>query len=639
MTNETREESKPKALVTEARLDVYMDGTGVNLNSVVEDQFGPSVVGDGYMQNTNAKALDPYGPPVSENVENHNAKIYFAGPAASHAEYSEDGYNLSIPTPGSMQAMIHGLTAKHRVSNHTGITGAGAEHNLHMAVEMAVNYINSLPDDISDVTIAVHGYSRGGITAIAFTNELSKRLQQKTFQGKKIKLEGNLIDPVAGNEDGVYRHDAPKKTAEGLTAVQPYRLGTQPGEYTLHLATQEKREPFKPQLPYGLDRSQENNRPLFVPDQVKLNVRMCHACHQTIAYSMFKGSDDTFAAGKNTYSLMTGKGYESTLPSSYRDMSETGNAKYMKNEARNIILETSTERPERTMEYKNSVLHDYYQFYCQAYGDKASFYDALTNKDNPHHEMATWAYFNSNFYHVMQKEPGNVNKELLAKAVQCENKYELETLAKGNKDHIDNLFVPDPVDNQLLTKKLSFEQRKKLIILKELHYEGQLNENYSSYENYVSNFMNENLIENPVNRKIDALYEVQEQISALERKVRSLERRGFKDAKNYLQERVGFIKDEMNQYKQDGDAEHLDHCVAEAGSLMQHEALSEHRGVKRILEALIKPLRALGLFKNTLHTDSIKKSMALKQTLFNLKDVVKKPKDECKERHQFRYDN
>ncbi len=588
-------------------ISVFFDGTGINLGDVDR-----SVIGEAYLL-TRASGLTAFGQELPNPDNNLDAKMYFAGPSASSTIYiDEDRNQLILPTPGSKTAKQFGITSAHKVSNYTGITSAGSEHNLHLAVKMTKDYIKKLGEDVKQVNIKVAGYSRGGITAIAFTNEISKWLQSEYVRNKSFSLKVHLIDPVAGVQEGVYSKDRAEMTEQGLQCVEPYRLGAMSGDYTIHLATQEKREPFKPQIPFGLDRSLENNRPLLVPDRVNLTIRMTHACHQTIAYSRYNEFETSFAAGERTHHLLTGQEHRPDSSGDYRVLSDTGTAKVLKNEARNISMETSLDNPEKVIVYSNSVLYDYYNIYTFNHGTEASFYDALTNKDNPHHEMACWAYFNSNFYHVTEKEPGDVDENVLAQAVQYENKHELKVFAENYKEQLKN----DPVDMILLRARLSCAEQKKLVLLKELKNNNQLDGGLKKY----SDFANE-IIARAASHKVEMLYQAEERLIALDRKVRSLDRRGFHQARDVLAEGVNNIRTELDAYKTNGKSEHIHSACDVLNRLVQDKHLAEHRGMALIFAALLKPLQALGFLKNKLQTDSMQQSMKLRMTLFGLNET------------------
>ena len=117
------------------------------------------------------------------------------------------------------------------------------------------------------------------------------------------------------------------------------------------------------------------------------------------------------------------------------------------------------------------------------------------------------------------------------------------------------------------------------------------------------------------------LYQAEERLIALDRKVRSLDRRGFHQARDVLAEGVNNIRTELDAYKTNGKSEHIHSACDVLNRLVQDKHLAEHRGMALIFAALLKPLQALGFLKNKLQTDSMQQSMKLRMTLFGLNET------------------
>jgi len=81
------------------------------------------------------------------------------------------------------------------------VTSVGIDENVTQAKTEIQNLITK--EQASIVNVAMIGYSRGCLQAVAITNELQKI---KTFPGNKIKVNLLLIDPAGGVIDGFAQH-------------------------------------------------------------------------------------------------------------------------------------------------------------------------------------------------------------------------------------------------------------------------------------------------------------------------------------------------------------------------------------------------------------------------------------------------
>jgi hypothetical protein len=454
-------------------VDIYFDGTGISLNSSTEISYGKSVVGHAFVSNTSEELffnrLDYATILSSSNTNpyrNEHCKIYFAGPSAKNStfqglEYKKPGkdYNPSkISTAG---------LSKYSTTNRLGISGDGWEHNLQLAVVSTINLITESLTQKPNQKITVNipaAYSRGGITAIAFSHLLSNTLKNMGITSDQVSIgQIHAIDPVAGSNYGTLEKSIKRHSYKNhLASVSPLRIGSYTDSLTLHIATQERRRDFKPQLPYGLDTTFKNNRPLFIPDSVKTNIRLSHACHQTIAYPEYLGEASRFPAGCKTFRLVTGKDFDTRKKEdiTWRHLGNSGNNLIFPKEDRCVKETTNHTAPEIIQQYSNSVLYDVYRYFVENNHSNNTFQQALTNPDNKFNDLIVWAYKNSNFYRITKLELDSFNgdklSQVLLQAVHCKSREDLALMSLQYK-HYGRCFS---VNN---TSKLTHEDLERII--------------------------------------------------------------------------------------------------------------------------------------------------------------------------------
>ncbi|MCP3941531.1 MAG: hypothetical protein GY710_08630 [Desulfobacteraceae bacterium] len=432
------------------KLKIYFDGTGINLNSSVEADFGRSVIGEAFINNSGkdldeAQSRSRRAPAPCRKLTSRSFKLYLPGVGSKTSTYN----NTIRYRPGSIRlnkgrTQSTALLSSHKVKNRTGIYSDGWEHSQQEALVKTINAVMELhkPGHLP-VEIKIYGYSRGGITAIAFSNALSKIF----LHNKNVVLKAvHLIDPVAGADYGKFQKCVErKKYKNNLRLIEPLKLGFSIKKLSLFIATQEKRNSFKPQMPVGIDQNdQENNRPLLIPDSVETKIILAHGCHQTIAYPEYTNRTDRFKIGMDIYELITGRPYYSIKEKS--TLEHFANDSWLRKRDRVLKGYTSHQKLKTSFYYSDSVLYDCYQTFLKNCDDRISFYDAFTDKTSKYHKIVRWAYQNSNFYRCSKIEPDDIPEEVLAHAVQCKSRVQSALngiLGEGCIDAI--LKLDDPV--------------------------------------------------------------------------------------------------------------------------------------------------------------------------------------------------
>ncbi|PRP61194.1 hypothetical protein C7B72_23345, partial [Bacillus halotolerans] len=122
------------------------------------------------------------------------------------------------------------LLSQHTTTNRTGAKGDGWEHNLQHAIIVTLNFILTRRQYNPTEPIIIRipaAYSRGGITAIAFSNQLSELLDEMGIPQNQIFIEEmHLIDPVAGQDYGKFQNAAKRHDYKrDLRQVDPTRIG------------------------------------------------------------------------------------------------------------------------------------------------------------------------------------------------------------------------------------------------------------------------------------------------------------------------------------------------------------------------------------------------------------------------------
>lgn len=167
--------------------------------------------------------------------------------------------------------------------------GNGWEHNVSKALICAA----SLSYSKSDCHFII-GYSRGGITAISFSKDLSELRPDN-----KIYLF--LIDPVAGGDYSIKC----KINRYNKNDINPYFVGKCVGHVEAFYACTESRAVFEPQFPL-IDGYLNYKRPLYFHKDTSANIYFLYADHQQIAYRKYINLNKDHAAGNRVFNEIAG---------------------------------------------------------------------------------------------------------------------------------------------------------------------------------------------------------------------------------------------------------------------------------------------------------------------------------------------
>ncbi|GGF95375.1 hypothetical protein [Cysteiniphilum litorale] len=426
-------------------LKLYFDGTFCNKDNGKD----PTVVGEAY---NNDKSVETYfnrekydGLVGNQNIlENQYLKIYFPGPAAERK-------NTKYDKPGTGKFNSKYMS-QHTTNNSTGLWGDGWEHNMQLALIIACNFIIEQLGKHERVAISIPAsHSRGAITAIAFSNQLSYFLQKMGIDKQKVSIRSlYAIDPVAGLDYGALEKSVVRNIpmenfhAENdsndlknhLVQVEPIRIGAYVDRLTLRYAADERRTAYKSQLPYGIDPNFKNGRPLFIPDNVDVEISYSRATHQTIAYTEKEGNK--FFSGKNTLGEIQSKN-NAQIKLQYGIISEELVDDLSKAKAKvnsfhpkedRVIKIKCKDNPECKEKYTNSVLHDVYQFFMHKSKNDCNFFQAFNDPKNKYYDLINWAYKNSAFYQQLDSKEYKIEPKVLAHLVQIKQKDQSKNFAK-----------------------------------------------------------------------------------------------------------------------------------------------------------------------------------------------------------------
>ncbi|RNC77420.1 hypothetical protein ACGP04_01410 [Piscirickettsia salmonis] len=419
-------------------LDIYFDGTGVNLNSPTEEKFGKSVVGYAFLTNpaaeifVDSKDNSKLGVRADDDDTSRNpyepehVKIYFPGPAAKPCTYQGQHYPRPAATYNPTQIPSL-LLSQHTTTNRTGAKGDGWEHNLQHAIIVTLNFILTRRQYNPTEPIIIRipaAYSRGGITAIAFSNQLSELLDEMGIPQNQIFIEEmHLIDPVAGQDYGKFQNAAKRHDYKrDLRQVDPTRIGKRVHKVSWYNATQEKRGAFTDQAPGDFS----TGRAILVPDNVECKRHYLHACHKSIGHPDRKGV--LHAAGAWVYQQATGAEFPvpDGIEASWIHMADEF---YPSKRNRSFSDAVSEESPIKSEHYTNSILYDVFHSFMYGCPDKVTFEQALKEPRYHFNPILTWAYKNSNFFRITGLAIDDLSSEVIAQAVQCQSRLDLALFA------------------------------------------------------------------------------------------------------------------------------------------------------------------------------------------------------------------
>ncbi|QSH40999.1 DUF2235 domain-containing protein [Lentisphaerota bacterium ZTH] len=288
-------------LVPKPHCLVFFEGTAENINSKTEKELGRSHIAEFYMH-TAASPID-----LKMNVDWHHElgkskyqdiKVYFPGPGAPKSKHDNPHFANSgnpgrkslFPIKAHKSLLPRAKSFKLKVLNQ--IFGNGWEHNMMQAS----TFIANLPLEKYDIIVA--GFSRGAITAIALSNQLSQ-------MGIEIK-HLLLLDPVAGNQYGYvqnfFKYDTPKHN--GLPQVNPFIIGDKVLKADIFYATHEFRAPFLPQLPVKYGSAEQNPCPLLIHDSTEARIHFVRGDHGQVSSLYFVARKKDYGAGQYTFKTM-----------------------------------------------------------------------------------------------------------------------------------------------------------------------------------------------------------------------------------------------------------------------------------------------------------------------------------------------
>ncbi|WP_157883690.1 hypothetical protein [Piscirickettsia salmonis] len=456
-------------------LNIFCDGTGINLNSPVELKSGRSLIGKRYLEQrataiqvdlNNTKPNpdqrfyhfrgrhlpDPRIIDISEAQQrllkvddirdkegNVSLKMYCPGPSATTC--TSEGHTFASPGEQYNQQKIGDWALSQDYlggwifdsSRRLGISGDTWRFNLQQ-IELAIANIKlNHPND--EIVVNLEGYSRGAVTAgTGVTSAISDLL------GKGVKCNVKIIDPVAGGNYGsLTQYLARSSHTKGTTSLNPIQIGENVSELTLIYATQEKRDEFRPQLPMGYDTSYRNQRPLLIPDHVTVTAVFEHTCHQTSAYTHYKSKpEQKFIGGEITrrvfhHQSLENIDFENYSTKNYGSSYFKGekNSWIYTNKRRVIYNKTSVMCPCVSETYDRSVLYDCFELFrleereaCKIFTRK-DFIGLLrqsSENDNKQSKLAKWSYYNSNVYNATHQTIENLTDDQLEAFLRIQSK-------------------------------------------------------------------------------------------------------------------------------------------------------------------------------------------------------------------------
>ncbi|ODN42680.1 hypothetical protein [Piscirickettsia litoralis] len=425
-------------------LDIYFDGTGVNLNSSSEQKFGKSVVGYVFTKSPAEEVfIDPENngklrirgdsDDASRNpYEPQHVKIYFPGPSAKTCTYQGQQY-LRPGEEYNPTKISSLLLSQDTTTNRSGRYGDGWEHNLQHAVIVALNFILVRLQQNPDEPIIVRlraSYSRGGITAIAFSQLLSELLEEMGFPDDKVFIEEvNAIDPVAGEGYGKLQETAKRsKIKNDLHLVNATRIGNRTRKFNWYGATEEKRKAFEAQAPEAF----ATDRAILIPDNVECVRHFKYGCHKSTGHPLRLGVPHQ--AGIEIFEEISALDFDvpDGKETTWKHMADES---YLRKRQRVFSQEASTESPAKSENYTNSILYDVFQYFMHGCEDKVTFEQALKEAGYYFNPTLVWAYKNSNFFRITGLAISDLTSELIAQAVHCKSRLDLVLFAiRYNQD-------------------------------------------------------------------------------------------------------------------------------------------------------------------------------------------------------------
>ncbi|OAJ33315.1 hypothetical protein A0O36_02494 [Piscirickettsiaceae bacterium NZ-RLO1] len=423
-------------------LDIYFDGTGVNLNSPTEEKFGKSVVGYAFLANPAAEVfvdskdnsklcIRVDNDDTSRNpYEPEHVKIYFPGTAAKPCTYQDQHYLrlAAVYNPTKISSL---LLSQHTTTNRTGAKGDGWEHNLQHAIIVTLNFILTRRQYNPTEPIIIRipaAYSRGGITAIAFSNQLSELLDEMAIPQVFIE-EMHLIDPVAGQSYGKSQDTAKRlEYKKDLYQVDPTRIGSRVRNVFWYGAAKEKRGAFTDQAPGAFS----TGRMILLPDNVECKRHYLYACHKSIGHPDRKGV--THAAAAWVFQRIAGSLFPAAngREASWAHMADEF---YPSKRDRSFSDVVSAESPVKSEDYTNSILYDVFHCFMHSCTDKVTFEQALKEPGYYFNAILAWACKNSNFSRITGLAIADLPYDVVAQAVQCKSRLDIALFAiRYNQD-------------------------------------------------------------------------------------------------------------------------------------------------------------------------------------------------------------
>ncbi|MCP4050861.1 MAG: hypothetical protein GY730_09175 [bacterium] len=275
------------------RCFIFFDGSSSNLDSTIEKLTGNTVIGQLYksINSSICKFVDlKKEAKIFTGFEKgkDNIALYFSGPGSLNCKYSpyDDDKKIHSNAAGRGNIFPKFYTNKLMPQNKSNrfflinsITGNGWQHALYHAVTYCCNL-----ESKHNIKFIPFGYSRGGITAIAFTLMMS-------FLKKEIE-HAYLIDPVAGLSYGALKNLFYEQIVQdGFPKVNPFWLGENVRHAEIFYATIETRPAFQAQLPIKYSISNKEMHPLIISDNTDAYIHFVRADHSSIGFKHSDGNN------------------------------------------------------------------------------------------------------------------------------------------------------------------------------------------------------------------------------------------------------------------------------------------------------------------------------------------------------------
>ncbi|MCF6776196.1 hypothetical protein L3V83_06370 [Thiotrichales bacterium 19X7-9] len=383
--------------------------------------------------------------------KNKDFKIYFLGPSANADEYNGIAYSV----PGENYNVSNNSAFSNHQSNQFsrvgGASGSGWRHNLQQAIALTRDFVMAAKEaGCPKVNINIPAsFSRGGITAIAVSNSISKHLKELGVSSDFVDMNVTLIDPVAGGKYGnVKKAISRSDVTDNLETINPIYIGEFVNNLKIIYSTKDERSTFRPQLPVGLDKTiksgkdidlkYHNNRPLLIPDKVNTTVIYLNTTHTGLA------SPSKSSKSAEVYQYITGKQLDaSKFKIASDDKSQDVNSWKERmiggGKHKRVCSEENILEEQNHINYRNSALYDAVTYLKNR--DLCDPYNALKDSKHEWHGFIKWAYENSNFYNETKLDFSKVERGLFDKISQIQDKIDLKLKVQEVQGKVNNIEI------------------------------------------------------------------------------------------------------------------------------------------------------------------------------------------------------